>query len=202
VKLDENQDHPKRVEILERRRLFNDFFRIEQATLRYERFDGQLSEPVRRLVLDRGDSVAAILVRVPERRVLLVDQFKYPAYVNGTGWILETIAGMVDDGESFEQAIRREVREEVGYELLAVEHIATFYVSPGGSSERVALFYGEVSEETRVNVGGGLASEGEDIAMREFAPEELWVALDTGNIHDAKTLIGLMWLREKLGGSP
>jgi nudix-type nucleoside diphosphatase (YffH/AdpP family) len=200
---DEKQDHHlRRVEILDRRRLFDDFFRIEEATLRYERFDGGLSEPVRRLALDRGDSVAAIIVRLPERRILLVDQFKYPVYTNGTGWILETVAGMVDKNESYEQAVRREVREEIGYELLALEHIATFYVSPGGSSERIALFYGEVSEATRVSVGGGLASEGEDIALREFAPEELWAALDAGGIDDAKTLIGVMWLREKLRGSP
>jgi nudix-type nucleoside diphosphatase (YffH/AdpP family) len=200
--LSADQQHPRRVEILGQRRLFDDFFKIEEAILRYERFDGRLSEPVRRLVLDRGDSVAAIVMKVPARRVLLVDEFNYPRYVKGEGSGLTAVAGMVEVGESFEQAVRREVGEEIGYDLLHLEHIATFYASPGGSSERIALFYGEVSDATRVGPGGGVADEGEDIALREFAFEELWEAVDAGRVDDAKTLIGLMWLRAKLERSP
>jgi ADP-ribose pyrophosphatase len=187
----------RRVEIQARRRIFDDFFAIDEAILRYERFDGTMSEPVRRLCLDRGDSVAAIVLNRDRNTVLLVDQFKFPTYKHGRGWVLETVAGMIDGDEEPEAAMRREVREEIGYELTHVERIATFYVSPGGTSERVVLFYGEVEEASRYGPGGGVAAEGEDIAIREFSLDELWTALDSGQLEDAKTIVGAMWLRNR-----
>ncbi|HLQ30341.1 MAG TPA: NUDIX hydrolase, partial [Ktedonobacteraceae bacterium] len=89
------------------------------------------------------------------------------------------------------ETIRREVREEVGYQVGDLQPIATFYVSPGGSSERVALYYAEVGEADRVAAGGGCAAEHEDIEQVELSLPELWTALHEGNIVDAKTLIAV-----------
>jgi ADP-ribose pyrophosphatase len=191
---------PRKVQIEQDRVLLRDFLTVEEATLRYERYDGQMSEPVRRLKLERGDSVAVLIRHVDTGKLLLVEQFKYPVLSHGDGWIVETVAGMIDKGEDAEEAARREVREEIGYDLLLLSLIATFYVSPGGTSEQVTLFYGEVSEATRAGAGGGLESEGEDIELRVFSPQDAWRALDSGEIADAKTLIGLMWLRARLEG--
>jgi nudix-type nucleoside diphosphatase (YffH/AdpP family) len=189
---------PRTVDIEQERTVFQGFFRIEEAVLRYERYDGRMSEPVQLVKLERGDSVAAIIRHVDSGQLLLVEQFKYPTYGRGDGWIVETVAGVVDEGESAEEAIRRETREEIGYDLLWLEPIATFFVSPGGTSERVSLFYGEVGDTTKEGAGGGLAEEGEDIALHALSLEDAWRALDAGEIADAKTLIGLMWLRNKL----
>jgi nudix-type nucleoside diphosphatase (YffH/AdpP family) len=192
---------PRRVQIEQERTLLDSFFRVEEAVLRYERYDGRMSKPVRRVKLERGDSVALVLRHLDSGQILLVEQFKYPTYGRGDGWIVETVAGMVDEGESAEEAARREVREEIGYDLCNLQPIATFYVSPGGTSECVTLFYGEVSESTRVGAGGGLAAEGEDIQLCTLEPERAWRALDAGEIIDAKTMIGLMWLRnQSVGG--
>ena len=90
--------------------------------------------------------------------------------------------------------------EEIGYRAGDLTHIATFYVSPGGTSERIMLYYAEVGNTDRVAAGGGLASESEDIQLTEVALPELWRALDAGKILDAKTIIGVMWLRRKLEG--
>jgi nudix-type nucleoside diphosphatase (YffH/AdpP family) len=188
---------PKAVEILHREILLDDFFRIDAATLRYERFDGSLSEPVRRIRLDRGDSVASLVVHRGKGVVLLVDQFKYPTLDAGDGWIVEAVAGMIDPGETPEAAIRREVREEIGYELTHIEPVSTFFLSPGGSSERIFLFYGEVASDSRVGPAGGLAAEGEDIAVREYPIPEAFAAVDRGEIVDAKTIIALHWLRQR-----
>jgi nudix-type nucleoside diphosphatase (YffH/AdpP family) len=188
---------PKAVEILHREILLDDFFRIDAATLRYERFDGSLSEPVRRIRLDRGDSVASLVVHSGTGAVLLVDQFKYPTLGAGDGWIVEVVAGMMDPGETPEAAIRREVREEIGYELTHIEPVSTFFLSPGGSSERIFLFYGEVTSDSRVGPAGGLAGEGEDIAVREYPIPEAFAAMDRGEIIDAKTIIALHWLRQR-----
>jgi ADP-ribose pyrophosphatase len=182
----------KRVVIEKARRIFDDFFKIDEAHLRFERFDGQMSPVVRRLSLERGDSVAALVFNIKTQRVILVNQFKYPTYKKGPGWITETVAGMIDQGESAEDAMRREVLEETGYRVSGVERIATFYVSPGGSSERIILYYAEVDEE-KAGKGGGIAQEHEDIRTFELALDDAVAQVASGEIADAKTIIGLMW---------
>jgi nudix-type nucleoside diphosphatase (YffH/AdpP family) len=190
----------KRVEILSERVVFDDVFKIVEATLRFERFNGQMSEPVRRLVFERGDSAAALLLNRDTQKVILIKQFRYPTYKKGPGWLLEVVAGMVDRGEQPEETIRREVREEVGYQVGDLQPIATFYVSPGATSERIALYYAEVGEADRVATGGGSAAEHEDIEQVELSLPELWTALDEGKIVDAKTLIAAQWLQCRLAG--
>jgi ADP-ribose pyrophosphatase len=188
---------PRTVRILHQETLLDDFFRVEAATVQYERFDGSLSEPVRRLRLDRGDSVAALVVHTGTGCALMVKQFKYPVFGVTDGWIVEVVAGMVDRGETPEAAIRREVREEIGYELAHLERVSTFFVSPGGSSERVFLFYGEVADDTRIGPAGGVLADGEDIAIREYPIPEALAAIERGEIADAKTIISLYWLRHR-----
>ncbi|GLV54931.1 ADP-ribose diphosphatase [Dictyobacter sp. S3.2.2.5] len=187
----------KKVEILEQRVLLNDFFKIEEARLRFRRFDGQMSDPVRRLVLERGDAVAALLVNTDTRKVLMTNQFRYPTWDKGPGWLHEVVAGMIDENEQPEDAVRREIHEEIGYQVHELTPIATFYVSPGGSSERIFLFYAEVTSADRVSNGGGLATEHEDIELIEVSFDELWDVLKRGEIRDAKTLIAVQWLQHK-----
>ena len=104
----------------------------------------------------------------------------------------------MEPDETPESALRREVLEEVGYEIGTLEPIATFYVSPGGSSERVFLHYAEVTDAGKVGDGGGVGAEGEDIRTVELTLEELDRLLATGSIQDAKTLVGLQWLQQRL----
>ena len=189
-----------KVEIKSKRLIFNDFFKIEEAILRYLRFDGKMSEPVRRLVFERGDAVAAIIFNRDTQKVLLINQFRYPTFDKGPGWMQETVAGIVDPNETPEEAMRREIIEEIGFRVGELTHITTMYPSPGGSSERITIYYAEVGNTDRIAAGGGLASEGEDIQLVEIALPELWRAVDAGEIMDAKTMIGVMWLRRKLEG--
>ena len=188
---------PDRVEILSRRRIFDGFFKIEAAELRYERFDGSMTPSVERLVFERGDSVAAIIYHRQEAKLLFLRQFRYPTHEKGPGWITEIVAGMKEAGESPEISLKREILEESGYEAASVEPIATFYVSPGGSSERITLFYAEVVSTGRVASGGGLEEENEDIQTVWYTPEETARAVLTGEIQDAKTLVGIFWLQNK-----
>ncbi|HEY7414936.1 MAG TPA: NUDIX hydrolase, partial [Ktedonobacteraceae bacterium] len=94
----------------------------------------------------------------------------------------------------------REMIEEIGYQPDTLTPIGTFYVSPGGTSERIMLYYAEIGNSNKVGTGGGLASEHEDIQLIELASSELWNALDNNTIVDAKTIIGAMWLRAKFAG--
>jgi len=184
----------RRVIVHEKRRVFEGFFKIDEAVVSYEAFDGGMIGPVRRLSLERGDSVAAIVFDRDRQRVILANQFRYPTYEKGPGWMTEALAGVVDPGENPEQCIRREVREESGYDVDRLEHIATFYLSPGGSSERIGLYYAEVTESRRVDGGGGVRSEGENIHLVELSLPELQAAIESGDIVDAKTLVGAAWL--------
>ncbi len=184
----------KKVEIQHQRLAFDDHFKIEEAEIRFQRYDGQMSKPVRRLVFERGDAAAALLFHREGQKVLLIEQFRYPTYKKGPGWIQEVVAGIIDPGEGPEVAIRREIEEEIGYRVHLLVPIAAFYVSPGGTSERIFLYYAEVGESERISTGGGRADENEDIRLVEYSKSDLLQALTAGEIQDAKTLIALQWL--------
>jgi nudix-type nucleoside diphosphatase (YffH/AdpP family) len=189
---------PQRVKVERRRLILDDFFKVEEVYLSYEKFDGSMSPLVRRLNFERGDSVAAVLHHKERNSVLLVNQFKYPSYGKGPGWITEVVAGMIAQGEDPEDAARREILEETGYSAEKLEHISTFYVSPGGSSERISLYYAEIFGTGPSEKGGGLAEENEDIKLVEIPVDVVFHQVERGKIADAKTILGLMWLRNRL----
>lgn len=190
----------KKVEVHGRQRLLDGFFQVDEVTLSHELLDGRMSRPLRRLILERGDAVAVLLYRPADQRVVLVRQFRAPASQRGEGWLLEVVAGIPDPGEELAAAARREVLEETGYQVEELEHISTFYTTPGGSSERIALYFAAASLDRRPSPGGGCVEEDEDIEVVELGLEELWERMDSGGIEDAKTLIALMWLRGRAAG--
>lgn len=189
----------KKVLIEQKKDIFEDVFKIEEAYVRYEKFNGEMTGVVRRISLERGDSVAVLILNLNTNKIIMVSQFRYPTYHNGDGWLVEIVAGMVDPGETPEETVRREVQEEIGMKIARLEHISTFYPSPGGSSERIHLFYTEVSGESAIYKGsGGLISEGEDVQADEIALEEALSRIKSGGIVDAKTIIGVYWLENRL----
>jgi len=189
----------KRKAVVERRRLLvDDFFKLEEATVSFEKRDGTMSQPVRRLDLKRDDAVCALIVNRAKGAVILVRQFRYAALERGQAWPVELVAGLIDAGEAPEVAIRREIMEEAGYAVGALTKIFTFYPSPGITSERGILFYGETEGAEPVAAGGGLAEESEDIDVLEVPIAEAFAMVERGEIYDGKTLIGLLWLKDKL----
>lgn len=190
---------PKKVEILSLERIFDRIFRINEIRFRHELFAGGMSDELVRLDFDRGDSVAAVVHRTDTNTLILIEQFRISAYYkdNGPGWLLELPAGVIDEGENSADAMRREIEEEIGYRTSYLQPMHTFYVSPGGTSERIILFYAQVNAAQRVTRGGGVKAEGEDIRVLEIPVAEAFRRMDTGKIMDAKTIIGLQWLRAR-----
>lgn len=193
----------KKVEILHEQDVFHQaIFTIRAARLRHERYDGSMSEEVVRLNLDRGDSVAALVHDVEEDSLVFTEQFRYPTLASGPGWLLELPAGGVDADETPEESLARELLEETGLTVTAMEPIGTFFLSPGGSSERILLYYVTVDRGSRIGDGGGAAEEGEDIKVVTMPVREAMAALDEQRILDAKTIIGLQWLVLRQQGAP
>ena len=188
----------KKVSIEQKRYILEDVFKVEEARLRYELFSGQMSDVIRRISLERGDSVAVIVFNLTTNKLIFVNQFRYPTYKNDQGWLIESIAGIVEPDETPEVTARREVQEEIGLNISRLEHISSFYPSPGGSSERIHLFYTEVSgENAKYKKTGGLLSEGEDIKAEELSLDDALNKIKSGEIMDAKTIIGIYWMENR-----
>ena len=97
------------VEVTTQERVFQGYFRMDALTLRHKRFDGSWTTNIRRELFQRGDAVAVLPWDVKEDRVILIEQFR-PGAIRGADspWMLEAIAGVVEEGESDESVARRE----------------------------------------------------------------------------------------------
>ena len=188
------------VEIIDQTREYDGFFTLDRVTLRHERFDGSMSEPLSRLLFERGNSAAVLLYDEAADSVVLVKQFRYPAYVkDGPGWLWEIVAGMCAD-ESADVVAQKELLEEAGYRVERLEHIMSFYLSPGACSERMELYLGYVGGDSKVSAGGGLPEHGEDILVQRFGSQEVQRMLKEGEICDSKTTIALQYLALRKAG--
>jgi GDP-mannose pyrophosphatase NudK len=150
-----------------------------------------------REVYDHGNAVAALLYNKVKRTVLLTRQFRLPAYLNdGDGMLWEACAGMVEKGEEPEATMKREIREEMGYEITALQKIYEVYSSPGSLKELLILFVGEYNPDQKASEGGGLKEEGEDIEVVEMPLQEALKKTNSGEIKDAKTVLLIQWLHQ------
>ncbi len=182
----------RRVQILAQDRVLDGFLAIDRYTIIHEQSNGSLSEPITRLVLERGDAAAVLPYNPETEQLVLVRQFRLPAFVrDGAGWLWELIAGTCEPGRSPEDVARSEALEEAGLSLGALHPLATIYPSPGGSSERIALYWSDLRQAERVAAGGGLPASGEDIQVATLALDEALHMVRAGAIVDAKTIVAL-----------
>ena len=126
--------------------------------------------------------------------VLLCEQFRLATVAHGPGWLLEIPAGILETGEDVEACARREMIEETGYSMEALDPIATVYLSPGGSSERIHIFRGRIALRVDATDTAGIKSEGEDIRIIRVPIDEAIAKMRAGELLDAKTMIALQWL--------
>jgi ADP-ribose pyrophosphatase len=200
---------PSEVEVLNTEVLADRHFRYELLTLRTGTFAGKLSQPFKREVLRSGQAVVVLLYDPAAHRLILIEQFRVGAYLNhlSSAWILECVAGMVDEGETTEAAARREVQEETGCEVGKMEYIGAYLSSPGLSDELVTVYVGEV-DATRAGGIHGHEAEGEDIRTIIFSVEDALAAGDDGAVVNVMAQVALLWfarhgdaLRERWRGS-
>ena len=179
-------------DILKEEIVFDDFFKIVRGRIKHELFDASTIE-VDRLCFERGDSVAILIYEKDTDSLLFTNQFRYPTTKEKTGWILELTAGSIESDEDATERVKKEVMEEIGYRIDEVEFINSFFVSPGGTSERILLYYSEVDSTKKVCDGGGEKYENEDIQLVKLKTTEAFKKLKNNQFRDAKTIIGLQW---------
>jgi len=190
----------KNVNIIERKRGWNGYFKLDVYHLQHDKFDGGKSTVLEREVLERGHAVAVLPYDPVRDEVILIEQFRpgtltvQERYPDMPIWLTEIVAGIIEDGEESEDVARRETIEEAGCEIIGpLEPISRFYVTPGCSSETVALYYGRVDA---THAGGihGLDEEGEDIRVFRVSAEECFAMLQNGQLCNATATIAIQWL--------
>ena len=185
---------PERVEIVERKTVFQGYFRVDRYLLKHRTFAGGWSPVISREIFERGHA-ASVLPFDPERdAVVLIEQFRAGALAAGLGpWLIEIVAGIIGPGETAEEVVRREAVEEMGCAVTDLEPIRTYLLTPGGSSETLAMFCGRVDS---AGAGGihGLDEEGEDIRVLVHSVDEAVAMLNDGTIFNANAVLALQWL--------
>ena len=175
--------------------LFEKYFRLDEYSLSHELFAGGDSPVFTREIFERGAAVVAVLPFDPQRgKVVLIEQFRAGAIGDAeTPWLIECVAGVIEDGEGEQRVAERECVEEAGCEILGLELISSYYVSPGGTSEWCSLYCGIVDSD---GVGGihGLAHEHEDIRVLVVDTSEAYAWVRSGRIRSSATIIALQWL--------
>lgn len=181
--------------IIEEEVVYDGVFKVVKAHLWHESFNSGEKVECDREVFERGDSVAVVIYERDSDSILFTNQFRYATTKSDNGWILEILAGSLKENEDPVECAKREVLEELGYSVMTFEFVSTFYSSPGGSSERVYLYYCEVNQEDKIETGGGVEGEKEDIELIKKPMQDLGELLKSGLIKDAKSIIGLQWLQ-------
>lgn len=191
----------KQYKILNKQIVYDGFFQMEKYRLQHTLFEGGWSPPLSRELFERGHAVAILLYDPQQDAVVLVEQFRIGALQHEAHpWFIEIVAGMVEAGEDEESVARRESVEEAGCEVGRMEFIARYWVSPGGTSETMALYCGEVDATKAAGVHG-LEYEGEDILVHVVPYGELVELWQQGRLNSATPLIAVQWLmmnRERL----
>ncbi len=177
-----------------RRVAFQGHFRIGEYRFRHSLFQGGVSGEIKREVFERGHAAAVLPYDPVLDQVVLVRQFRAGAYAAGRHpWLWETVAGIIEEGETAEDVVRREAQEEAGLELGALLPVHTWLSSPGGASETTSGFCGRVDAR---GAGGvhGLPDEGEDILVRSFTLDEAKALLASGEVGSSTGIVILQWL--------
>jgi len=179
--------------------LSDDWYVLKKTTFHWRRGDGTWQRQSRE-TYDRGNGATILLYDLARRTVVLVRQFRYPAYVNGCDDLLiETPAGLLDDADP-ESRIRAETEEETGFRIGPVERVFEAYMSPGSVTERLFFFVAPYTPSDRVSAGGGDAGEGEDIDLLEPTIEEALAMIGDGRIRDGKTIMLLQYAALRVFG--
>lgn len=186
-----------RVKILDTKILSDNWYILKKITYEFFKKDGSRHVQERE-AYDRGNGATILLYNTKNHSIILTKQFRLPTYINGneSGMLIEACAGLLDK-DNPEECIRRETEEETGYQIKAIQKAFQAYMSPGSVTEILHFFIAEYDAEMKVNEGGGLESEQENIEVLEIDFQKAIQMIENGEIMDAKTIMLIQYLQLK-----
>ncbi|SMG66507.1 nucleoside diphosphate pyrophosphatase [methanotrophic bacterial endosymbiont of Bathymodiolus sp.] len=196
----------KEFKVLQQETMYQGFFSLNRYQMQHTLFAGGHSEVLTRELFQRGSCVAVLLYDPDADKLVIIEQFRMGPVgqpdKHEQAWLLEIVAGAIEEGETAEEVAYRESEEEAGCVVQEMHLINEFYTSPGGTSERIALFYGRINAD---DIGGihGLDHENEDILVSTVCFAEAYAMIEDGRIESAIPIIAIQWLalnKHKLHG--
>ncbi len=182
-------------------RAYDGHFKVDQLVVQHELFAGGMSNALKRERVSRKNSVAVLPYDPLRDEVVLVEQFRIGALEQDESpWLIEIVAGLLEQGEDYEQVAVREAMEEANCVLDNLHYVTSFYPTPGGFAEVSHVYIGQTNTQ---ELGGtfGLQEEGEDIRVHVVSSDEAIEMLGQGKIRSAIPMIAMynfIQLRDKL----
>lgn len=185
----------EKIKIIETEVLSDNWYTLRKVTYEYLKEDGTIDIQSRE-AYDRGNGATILLYNKENQTVILTRQFRLPTYLNGndSGMLIESCAGLLDK-DNAEVCIKRETEEETGYKISQVQKIFEAYMSPGSVTEIVYFFIAEYTKDMKVNEGGGLDEEQENIEVLELKLDRAMEMIKNGEIKDGKTIMLLQYIK-------
>ena len=179
--------------IINKKNIHSGFFKMNEITLKYKKFDGKWSNEIKRELFG-GAQVSAILPYDPiKKEIVLIQQFR-PGTISKdfNNYLFEIVAGIIDTDEEPQETAKRECLEETGCEVKKILPVQGYFPAPGSSESFYHLFFGEIDafEGERIM---GLKTENEDILVKSYKIPEVKEKLYKGQILNGITLIALQW---------
>ena len=183
------------IKITEEKTLSDNWYILKKISFEYTNSEGHTTLQNRE-AYDRGNGAVILLYNPIQKTVILTRQFRLPTFINGnpTGMLIEACAGLLDK-DNPEDCIKKETQEETGYQIENVEKIFELYMSPGSVTEILYFFIAAYSKEQKINEGGGLAEDNENIEVLELPFDQAYNMIGLGEIKDAKTIILLQYAK-------
>lgn len=184
-----------KVRILNTEILSNNWYTLKKITYEFSKPDGSKQVHTRE-AYDRGNGATILLYNKEQQTVILTKQFRLPTFINGNenGMLIEACAGLLDE-DNPEDCIRRETEEETGYKIKDIKKVFEAYMSPGSVTEMLYFFIAAYSSSMKINEGGGLEHEQENIEVLEVDFEKAYEMIGTSEIKDGKTIMLLQYIK-------
>ena len=143
-----------------------------------------------REIIKHPGAVAVIAI-TKENKIVMVQQYRKAM----ERVLVEIPAGKLEKGEQPEVTAKRELEEETGYTTESLQHLLSFYTSPGFADELVHLYF---TEELEILTEKAELDEDEFVDVLEVTLEEAQEMIDNQRIFDAKTAYAVQYLQLKL----
>jgi len=167
--------------VINRENKYKGYLSIDEITLRTKK-----GVEIKREVMYRKNAVSSLVYNEETQKYIFVNQIR-PGSLSD---LIEIPAGTLDhEGEDKRDAMKREIEEEIGYSVKSMILLDECYMSPGGNTEIISIYFSVVDK--KIGEGGGVEGEHEEIEIVEMTKEEM---LST-RFRDAKTIIAVNWAR-------